>query len=48
MELRLATAEFFRRSPGAKVAATTTPASMEQMNYFLVQPVGHKCEITLC
>lgn len=47
MELRLASAEFFRQCKGAKLAAETTKASMEMENYFLVTPRGHKCEVIL-
>jgi len=47
MELRLASAEFFRQCKGAKLAAETTDASMELENYFLVTPRGHKCEVIL-
>lgn len=47
MELRLASAEFFRQCKGAKLAPGTTEASMELENYFLVAPRGHKCDIIL-
>jgi cytochrome P450 len=47
MELRLASAEFFRQCKGAKLAAETTDASMEMENFFLVTPRGHKCEVIL-
>lgn len=47
MELRLASAEFFRKCKGAKLAAETTEKTMEMENYFLVTPRGHKCEIIL-
>lgn len=47
MELRLASAEFFRQCKGAKLGPGTTEASMELENYFLVAPRGHKCDIIL-
>ena len=45
MELRLATAVFFRKLGGAKLAGSTTKESMRVENRFLIAPVGHKCEI---
>jgi cytochrome P450 len=47
MELRLASAEFFRECKGARLGAGTTEESMELENYFLVTPRGHKCEVVL-
>ena len=47
MELRLATAAFFRAFKGAKLAASTTDASMQMDNVFLIEPHGHECKIVL-
>jgi cytochrome P450 len=48
MELRVAAAMFFVRiGIAARLAPSVTPASMEQENYFLVAPAGHRCEIVL-
>ncbi|KAL4793708.1 cytochrome P450 [Aspergillus venezuelensis] len=47
MELRLAAAEFFRESRGAKLARDVTEERMRAENYFLIAPVGHLCEVTL-
>ncbi|KAK8078510.1 hypothetical protein PG996_004680 [Apiospora saccharicola] len=47
MELRLATALFFRECRGAKLSADTTDAVMEMAHHFLVAPKGHFCNITL-
>lgn len=45
MELRLATAEFFRNCRGARLAPSTTPESMEMENFFLVAPRSHRCDV---
>lgn len=47
MELRLAAAAFFRECKGARLAASTTDESMKPVNYFLIAPKAHKCEIVL-
>lgn len=47
MELRLASAEFFRQCKGATLGPETTDQSMDLENYFLVAPRGHKCDIIL-
>ncbi|KAK7191545.1 cytochrome P450 [Paraphaeosphaeria sporulosa] len=47
MELRYATAMFFRECKGIKLGARTTPDTMEFENFFLVTPKSHRCEITL-
>lgn len=47
MVLRSATALFFRECRGARLAASTTPESMEFENYFVITPKGHRCEIVL-
>lgn len=44
-ELRLAAAEFFRKCRGAKLAGDVTWESMRPENYFLIAPVGHRCEV---
>lgn len=47
MELRLATARFFQECRGAKLAASTTDESMKPVNFFLIAPTAHKCEIVM-
>lgn len=44
-ELSLAAAKFFKECSNATVR--TCDEDMEQENYFLVAPKGHKCEIVL-
>jgi len=46
MELRYATAFFFRECRGIRLAPSTTPESMEFENFFLIAPKAHRCEIT--
>ncbi|GFF77359.1 hypothetical protein CNMCM6936_002355 [Aspergillus lentulus] len=45
MELRLAVAEFFRHCRGTKLAEDITWETMKPENYFLIAPVGHRCEV---
>jgi hypothetical protein len=47
MELRLATFAFFKQYHNARLAASTTPASMEMENFFLIAPKAHVCEVML-
>ncbi|KAI4725662.1 cytochrome P450 monooxygenase [Aureobasidium sp. EXF-10728] len=47
MELRLATAKFFRECRGARLAPSTTDQSMKPVNFFLIAPQAHKCEIVM-
>ena len=47
MELRLATAAFFRECRGATLAESTTPESMEVENTFLIAPKGHACKVII-
>ena len=47
MEIRLATAEFFRVFKGARLAPSATPQCMEMEHFFAGAPKGHKCEIVL-
>ncbi|OLN95716.1 putative sterigmatocystin biosynthesis P450 monooxygenase STCB-like protein 3, partial [Colletotrichum chlorophyti] len=47
MELRLGAAVLFRRCKGLVLAAGMSDEMMEMENFFLVSPVGHKCEVTL-
>ena len=47
MELRYATAFFFRDCKGIRLAPSCTPESMGLENYFVIVPKGHKCEVTL-
>ncbi|KAH9879221.1 hypothetical protein J1614_002660 [Plenodomus biglobosus] len=46
MELRYAAAFFFRECKGIRLAASTTPESMEFENFFLIAPKAHRCDIT--
>ncbi|KAE8371099.1 cytochrome P450 [Aspergillus bertholletiae] len=45
MELRLATVQFFRECGGFRLAPSATWESMRPVNYFLISPRGHQCEI---
>ncbi|KAI5266530.1 cytochrome P450 monooxygenase [Aureobasidium subglaciale] len=47
MELRLAAAKFLRECKGAKLAGSTTDESMKPVNFFLITPTAHKCEIVM-
>ena len=47
MELRLATALFFRECRGAKLAPSTTPESMEVENIFLIAPKAGECRVEI-
>lgn len=47
MELRIAAALFFRSCPDVRLAASSTPASMEFENFFLIAPRADKCEVTM-
>ena len=47
MELRLATALFFRQCRGAKLSACMQDEMMEMDNHFLIAPKGHCCYVTL-
>ncbi|KAI7270789.1 cytochrome P450 monooxygenase-like protein [Hortaea werneckii] len=48
MELRLAAAEFFRQiSKDVTLSSSCTAECMEQENYFLIAPAGHRCEVVL-
>ncbi|KAJ5381420.1 cytochrome P450 monooxygenase [Penicillium cataractarum] len=47
MELRLATAEFFRRCGNVRLAPGSTEESMWPEHYFLIVPSGHKCEVVV-
>lgn len=47
IEMRLALAHFFRRCRGAKLAPSTTPQSMEFVNFFNVWPKSGKCDLIL-
>lgn len=38
---------FFREMRGAKLAASATSESMAPLNFFLIAPKSHKCEIVL-
>jgi cytochrome P450 len=47
MELRLAAAKFFRECRGARLGVGTTDESMKPLNFFLITPQAHKCEIVM-
>ncbi|KAL1795198.1 hypothetical protein ACET3X_007014 [Alternaria dauci] len=47
IELRLATALFFRQCRGARISECMKDDMMEMDNRFLISPVGHCCYITL-
>lgn len=47
MELRLATAIFFRECKGAELASTTTSESMEIENIFLIAPKAGECKVKI-
>ncbi|KAL0938185.1 cytochrome p450 [Colletotrichum truncatum] len=47
MELRLATAVFFRNCQGVRLADDMMDELMEMQNFFLISPAGHRCEVTL-
>ena len=47
MELRLAAAKFFRECRGARLGPETTEQSMKPVNFFLITPQAHKCEIVM-
>ncbi|KAI7191085.1 cytochrome P450 monooxygenase-like protein [Hortaea werneckii] len=48
MELRLAAAGFFRQiSESVALSSSSTAECMDQENYFLIAPAGHKCEVVL-
>lgn len=47
MELAFAAAVFLRECPTAKIASTTTNEDMEMVNFFLIPPKNHKCEIVV-
>ncbi|KAF2201769.1 cytochrome P450 monooxygenase-like protein [Delitschia confertaspora ATCC 74209] len=47
MELRYATAFFFRECKGIRLCESTTPESMAFENFFLIAPKAHKCETTM-
>lgn len=47
LELRFATALFFRECRGAKLCPETTDVSMEMMDVFLISPKAHQCKIMI-
>jgi cytochrome P450 len=47
MEMRLATALFFRKCRGVKLSKNMTDDMMQQLMKFFTYPKGNKCEITL-
>ncbi|CCF38133.1 TRI11 [Colletotrichum higginsianum] len=47
MELRFGAAMFFRTFRGAKLAASTTPESMEMANLAVVEPEAKACRVVL-
>ncbi|KAH6991261.1 cytochrome P450 [Ilyonectria sp. MPI-CAGE-AT-0026] len=47
IELRLATAIFFRNCRGARLSKSMTDGMMEIENFFLIAPKGHTCKVVL-
>ncbi|OBR02510.1 TRI11 protein [Colletotrichum higginsianum IMI 349063] len=47
MELRLGAAVLFRRCGGLRPAPGMTDGMMEMENFFMVSPIGHRCEVAL-
>ncbi|KKY24317.1 putative cytochrome p450 monooxygenase [Diplodia seriata] len=47
MELRLATAVFFRELKGVRLSGRTTPESMDVVNFFLITPKSGRCYIKI-
>jgi cytochrome P450 len=47
IELRLATALFFRNCRGARLSEVMTDEMMEMDNRFLIAPRGHCCYVKL-
>ena len=47
MEMMLGAVVFFKECTSASLALSTTDASMEFENYFLIAPKSRKCEINM-
>lgn len=47
MELRYATAAFFRAYPAAKLSSRTTLDSMQPISFFVASPKAHQCWVSL-
>ncbi|KXH68548.1 cytochrome P450 [Colletotrichum salicis] len=47
MELRMGAAVLFNKCPGLKLSSSTTDAMMEMGNFFVVAPIGHRCDVNL-
>jgi cytochrome P450 len=47
MELRIATATFFRECPGARLRPSATSKSMVVVDRFNTPPAGRRCEVFL-
>lgn len=47
MEMWLALALFFRKCKGARVASSQNEEGMEMRNFFLIEPKGKKCMISM-
>jgi hypothetical protein len=47
MEIRIATALFFKHFRGVKMAPSMKPSDMELENFFLIAPVAHKLKVVL-
>ena len=45
LQMRHATVMFFRACPDAVIAPSTTPESMEMIDFFLATPISHSCKI---
>ena len=47
LELLHAVATFFHECSDARIAESTTPESMEILDFFVIKPAGGKLEITM-
>jgi cytochrome P450 len=47
LEMRLATALFFRECRGARISGSMTDEMMKEVNRFLIAPKGHCLKVTL-
>ncbi|KAF9873073.1 cytochrome P450 [Colletotrichum karsti] len=47
MEIRMAAALLFRKCAGLRLSSTMTDDIMSLENFFIIQPIGHRCDVTL-
>lgn len=47
MEIRMGAAVLFKHCPGLKLSSNMTDSMMEMENFFVVAPIGHRCDVTL-